>query len=234
MITGAGRGIGLALARICLERGDRVVATSRRPSDALAALAAAHGPALVELRLDVADEAGIVEARRALEDRVDVIDLLLNNAGMYSRLSDHWDADATTFDAVTQSELVEVFRVNAAGPMLVTLHFLNLVRASRRGRILNLSSLLGSVSARTGGGDYAYAASKAALNIMTRALAAELAPGGLIAIAITPGWVRTTMGGTNASLSPEESARGILKVAEKLTMLDSGRFVDYQGEDQPW
>jgi NAD(P)-dependent dehydrogenase (short-subunit alcohol dehydrogenase family) len=118
--------------------------------------------------------------------------------------------------------------------MLVIQHFLNLLRHSRRGRILNLSSLLGSVSVRTSPGDYAYSASKAALNIMTRALAAELAPDGIVAIVITPGWVRTEMGGRAAPLTPRESAEGILDVAGRLTPRDAGRFIDYQGEEQPW
>ncbi|HEX6644184.1 MAG TPA: SDR family oxidoreductase, partial [Gemmatimonadales bacterium] len=84
------------------------------------------------------------------------------------------------------------------------------------------------------GGDYAYAASKAALNIMTRALAAELAPEGITVVAITPGWVRTRMGGMSATLSPEESVRGILRTADRLRPKDAGRFIDHLGHDQPW
>ena len=234
MVTGASRGIGLELARQALARGDRVIATTRRPSAEVDALAAEHGSRLVQLRLDVGSVDSIVEAHADLEGQVDAIDILVNSAGTYSHQSENWDPDATLFDTVTQDELLEVFRINAAGPMLVTQHFLNFVRASARGRIVNLSSLVGSVSSKTGGGDYAYAASKAALNIMTRALAAELVPEGIVVIAITPGWVRTEMGGRAAALSPEESVRGILSVAAKLTPKDAGRFLDYQGEVQPW
>lgn len=234
MVTGASRGIGLELARQALGRGDRVIATTRRPSAEVDALAAEHGSRLVQLRLDVGSVDSIVEAHADLEGQVDAIDILVNSAGTYSHQSENWDPDATLFDTVTQEELLEVFRINAAGPMLVTQHFLNFVRASTRGRIVNLSSLVGSVSSKTGGGDYAYAASKAALNIMTRALAAELAPEGIIVLAVTPGWVRTRMGGAAATLAPEESVRGLLSTIGKLKIRDAGTFIDYQGEPQPW
>lgn len=234
MVTGAARGIGLELVRQTLERGDRVIATTRRASAELDALGAAHAGHLVQLRLDVGVVDSIIEARAALDGVVDAIDVLVNSAGAYSHQSEHWDPDATLFDTVTQEELLEVFRVNAAGPLLVTQHFLNLVRASRRGRIVNLSSLVGSVSSKTGGGDYAYAASKAALNIMTRALAAELAPEGIVALVITPGWVRTRMGGPAATLTPAESVRGLLDTIGRLTARDAGQFIDYLGTPQPW
>ena len=234
MVTGASRGVGLEIVRQGLERGDRVIATTRGPSAEVETLAARHGPRLVSLRLDVGSVESIIDAHAALEGAVDAIDVLVNSAGIYSHQSDHWDPDATLFDTVTQEELLEVFRINAAGPMMVAQHFLNFVRASSRGRIVNLSSLVGSVSSKTGGGDYAYAASKAALNIMTRALAAELSPEGIIVVAITPGWVRTRMGGAAADLSPEESVRGLLSTIGRLTLRDAGTFIDYQGEPQPW
>jgi NAD(P)-dependent dehydrogenase (short-subunit alcohol dehydrogenase family) len=234
MVTGASGGIGLEIVRQAAARGDRVIAASRQGSPALRKLAGAHPDRVLELTLDPGSQESVIAARAKLDGRVEGIDILINNAGVYSRWSRHWDPDATLFDTVTQEELVDTFRINAAGPMLIIEHFLNLVRASRRGRILNVSSLVGSVSQKTSGGDYAYAASKAALNIMTRALAAELAPEGITVIAITPGWVRTEMGGSEATLSPAESVRGILSVAARLTPKDAGRFLDYQGEEQPW
>lgn len=234
MVTGASGGIGLEIVRQAAARGDRVIAASRQGSPALRKLAGAHPDRVLELALDPGSQESVIAARAKLDGRVEAIDILINNAGVYSRWSRHWDPDATLFDTVTQEELVDTFRINAAGPMLIIEHFLNLVRASRRGRILNVSSLVGSVSQKTSGGDYAYAASKAALNIMTRSLAAELAPEGITVIAITPGWVRTEMGGGEATLSPAESVRGILSVAARLTPKDAGRFLDYQGEEQPW
>ena len=103
-----------------LAHGDRVIAASRQGSEALRALASVHRDRLLTLELDPGSEESIVRARRQLGDRVEALDLLFNNAGVYSKWSLHWDPDATVFDTVTQDELVDVFRINAAGPMIVT------------------------------------------------------------------------------------------------------------------
>ena len=232
MVTGASRGLGLELARQLLERGDTVVATTRSPAPRLAELGAAHGSRFVHVVADLADEDSIARSRGDVAARVDGLDLLVNNAGMYSTRVQSWSPEATRLETVTQAELMEVFRVNAAGPIVLVRHYLDLLRPGAR--VLNVSSLSGSVGAKTSAGDYAYSASKAALNIMTRALAAELAPRKIVVVAITPGWVRTEMGGAHAALAPEVSVRGMLDVAASLTAADAGRFLDYQGEDQPW
>jgi NAD(P)-dependent dehydrogenase (short-subunit alcohol dehydrogenase family) len=233
LITGASAGLGLEFVRQCLDRGDEVIAATRHGSAELTALGQRHGGRLIELPLDAGDEGSIVASRERLAGGVSAIALLVNNAGLYSHQSRNWNPSATPLSTVSSAELLDVFRINAAGPILMVGHYLDLLVAGRA-RVLNLSSLVGSVSHKTGPGDYAYAASKAALNIMTRALAAELAPRGVIPIAITPGWVRTAMGGAGAKLTPAESVRGMLTVAAGLTAEDAGQFVDYQGETQPW
>lgn len=232
LVTGANRGIGRAVAEACLGRGDHVIATARRRAS-LADLPGGTAQ-LTALELDVADDASIDAARRAAEEVAPALDLLVNSAGLYSLRSKAWDAAATTLEHLTSEELMTVFRVNAVGPMLLLRALRPLLRRSRRARVLNLTSLLGSVSARTSGGDYAYAASKAALNIMTRAAAAELAGDGITCIALTPGWVRTEMGGAAASLSPAESAARLLRTADALRPADSGRLLDEDGRDLPW
>lgn len=232
-VTGASRGIGHEVVRQCAARGDRVAAAARSERS-LEALAREFGDAVVPLHCDVSDDASILEARRQIEQHTDRIDLLVNSAGLYSLHADHWDPLATSFDTLSRAELNTVFDVNASGAMLVIKAMLPLLRRSDRPRILNLTSLMGSVSARTSPGDYAYAASKAALNIMTRSFAAEFHAEGIIAVAITPGWVRTDMGGAGAALSPEESVRGLLATADQLTLAQSGTFIDYAGVTQPW
>ena len=133
--------------------------------------------------------------------------------------------------------MVDSFRVNALGPLLLTRALLQNLRAGDRRLVVNVSTNLASLS-RTGTEDaagwYAYRASKAALNMMTRCLAAELAPEGFACVALHPGWVRTDMGGAGAPLSVEESVRGMRAVIEDLDMARSGGFRDYTGAELPW
>lgn len=96
---------------------------------------------------------------------------------------------------------------------------------------MNISSGAGSVNSKDDHGYYAYSASKAALNMLTRALAAELRPRGICVVAMTPGWVKTEMGGPNAPLKPEESARAIAKTITSLTMEKSSLFIDRSGHE---
>lgn len=234
LVTGAARGIGLELVRQCVARGDRVVATVRHPSPELQEIARDAGDRLVVVAMDVTDDGSIATAHQQVTARLAQLDLLFNCAGIYSYTSRHWDPAATGLGALSRAELLDVFNVNAAGPILVTRAFLDLLRKAPGSRVINLSSLVGSVAAKLGGGDYAYAASKAALNIMTRALAAELRPEGIIALAVTPGWVRTGMGGERAPLDPRDSVRGLLALADRLRPEDAGSFLDYQGMTQPW
>jgi NAD(P)-dependent dehydrogenase (short-subunit alcohol dehydrogenase family) len=117
---------------------------------------------------------------------------------------------------------------------VVAQSFLALLRAGTNPRIVNISSGSGSLTRRTEGGEYSYAASKAALNMVTRVLAGNMRGEGITAVMISPGWVKTDMGGPNARLEPAESARGLLSVIDGLTPADSGRFLSYDGSELPW
>jgi len=234
LITGAARGIGLELARQILANGDRLHATMRTISPALASLRES-APERCQLHVvDVADTETFPALADAVAHEEDHLDVVINVAGVYSRFSAGWNPETTSFDALDADDLAYVFRVNSIAPVLLGKALTPLLSRAPRGRLVNLSSLLGSVGHKTSGADYAYCASKAALNIMTRALAVDLAPKGIIALAMTPGWVKTDMGGENAMLTPEESVRGMLGVVERMTPADAGRFVDQAGVDQPW
>ena len=200
--------------------GDRVIATARHPERAreLAKL-----PVRLE-QLDVADEKSII----ALADRIEgePLDVLINNAGIGEA--------GPQFGRLSMKELEETFRVNAAGPVALAQALLSNLRAGRRRAIVNLSSDLGSISENESGGWIAYRASKAALNQLTRAAAAELKREGFICIVISPGWVRTDMGGHGAPLSPDESVAAMLEVIDRLKPSDTGRFLDHRGREMPW
>ncbi len=220
LVTGANRGIGLAFARLLSKRGDRVIAACRNPAKArdLAKL-----PLRVE-RLDVADEKSIAALASRIEG--EPLDVLINNAGIGD--------GGPRFGSLSMKDLEEAFRVNAAGPVAVTQALLPNLRAGRRRVVVNLSSGLGSISENESGGWIAYRASKAALNQLTRTAAAELKREGFICIVISPGWVRTDMGGHGASLSPDASAAAMLGVIDRLKPSDTGRFLDHRGKDLPW
>jgi len=220
VVTGANRGIGLAFARELSRRDEIVIATARNPAKAreLAAL-----KVRVET-LDVADTKSVSAFGRSLAGQP--IDVLINNAGIGKA--------GPGIDKLPLEDLETHFRVNAIGPVALTQALLPNLRAARRRTVVNLSSGLGSISGNTDGGWYAYRASKAALNQLTRTMAAELAGESFICISISPGWVRTDMGGSGATLSPEQSVAAMLKVIDRLEPRDTGRFRDHRGKDVPW
>jgi NAD(P)-dependent dehydrogenase (short-subunit alcohol dehydrogenase family) len=220
LVTGANRGIGLAFARALSVRGDRVIATARLPEKArdLAKL-----DVQVE-QLDVADEKSISALAHRLAG--EPLDVLINNAGI---------GDAgPRFSLLSMKDLERAFRVNSIGPVAVAAALLPNLRAGTRRTIVNLSSGLASISENDSGGWIAYRASKAALNQLTRTMAAELKKDRFICIAICPGWVRTDMGGSGAPLSPDASVAAMLGVLDRLTLSDTGRFLDRRGKALPW
>ena len=220
LVTGANRGIGLAFARRLSKRGDRVIATARDPGKArdLAKL-----PVRLE-QLDLADERSIAGLAGRIEG--EPLDVLINNAGIGEA--------GPRFGRLSMKDLEEAFRVNAAGPIALTQALLGNLRAGKRRTVVNLSSGLGSISQNESGGWIAYRASKAALNQLTRAAAAELKREGFVCIAISPGWVKTDMGGPGASLSPDDSVAAMLEIIDRLKPSDTGRFLDHRGKDVPW
>lgn len=220
LVTGANRGIGLEYVRQFAAKGYRVIGTARNPAEA--GELAATG-ARVEA-LDLAD-AGSVQALARRLDGV-AIDILINNAGILDR-------NDTTIDKVDFAVMERTFAVNTLGPLRVTQALLPNLRAGERKLIVNMSSVLGSIE-RSNGQLYAYRTSKTALNQITKIFSTELGPQGFIAVALHPGWVRTDMGGAEATYTPEQSVRGLIAVIEGLSGDDNGRFYDLEGNEIPW
>ena len=220
LVTGANRGIGLEFARQLHEAGATVIGTARKPEKAeeLKAL----GVRVVQL--DVTDEASVAALVKELDGLS--IDVLMNNAGIFL---EHGD-----FESADPAAVMKVYDVNVVGPLRVTQALLPNLRSGERKLIMNMSSGLGSIANNTGGGMVAYRASKAALNMQTHTLAADLAKEDFICIAMSPGWVRTDMGGENANLSPAESVSGMLSTLAPLTAKDSGRYLNHDGTELPW
>lgn len=228
LVTGANRGIGLELVRQCLARGGRVFAGCRNPQQAgdLQKLSELAVPNLTLVRLDVTEEHSLDEARQLVSNQVEALDLLFNNAAI--NLGDEF------ITGVTAQRLAETLRVNAIGPVLVAQRFFDLLRQGDAPKLVNISSEAGSIGRMRHFRGYSYYGSKAALNMYTRSLALDPNLQGVIVIAMHPGWVRTDMGGQMAPLSPQDSAKRILNVVDRLTPADSGKFFTYTGDEYPW
>ena len=233
-ITGANRGLGLELTRQYLERGDQVFAACRQPAAAtgLQTLKQQYADRLMLLPLDVTSATSISAAVATTQANTEALDVLINNAGVYPHAG---AGDAhQRLGQLTHHDAIETVQVNAIGPLLVAQALLPLLRAGRKGRILSISSGQGSLSWKATGDPYHYSASKAALNMYMRSLAAEIGHLGLLAVLVDPGWMRTGMGGEHATQEPADSARGIIRLAEQLHTEENGSFLTWQGQAVPW
>lgn len=237
LITGANRGIGLEFVRQCIQRGDHVFAGARNPDQAvdLDRLAREVHPRLTIVPLDVADEESIRAAHSLVMDHVDGLDLLINNAGINAGSRDAGDRSRhTRVGSLSMEAMLKVLRVNAVAPVIVAQTFLPLLKSGNAPKIASISSGLGSI-ARAGGGYYSYGASKAALNMLMKSLAVDLSNDGIISVLFNPGWVKTDMGGASAPVAPEESVSGMLAVIDRLTMDETGHFLNWKdGSEIPW
>ncbi len=226
LITGANRGIGLELVRARLMRGDHVIACTREPdqSDALQALKADVAERLLILPLDVAQPASVFDLGTALGDRP--VDVLVNNAGIIGpQTQSTLDMD---FDGWAQT-----LAVNTLGPLRVTQAVLPNLRHGERPRVLIVSSQMGSMASHASD-RLAYRTSKAAVNKVAQALAADLKPMGIAVAALHPGWVRTQMGGKGATLAPAESAAGLSDLIDTLDLSRTGSFLNVDGAPLAW
>jgi NAD(P)-dependent dehydrogenase (short-subunit alcohol dehydrogenase family) len=225
LITGANRGIGLALVKAYAGRRDKVYAAVRHSSDRteLDAYAETARGWVEVIEMDVADPIDIAKARRRLE--AEPIDVLINNAGISG--PDRQSATDMDYDG-----LVETLNVNAIAPLRIANAFLPNVKAAR-GKIITLSSQMGTMQSASSD-SLAYRVSKAAVNKLMRGLATELKPQGVPVLIVHPGWVKTDMGGEGAQLSPEESAAGLLKLVDKLDLASTGKFLAWNGKELAW
>ena len=230
MITGASRGIGLELTKKELEAGSRVLATCRNPefAESLKSLVDQYPETLWVDVLDVESEGAVQKLMQDLVADGEKVDCLYNNAGII---------DWRTMNEVDAEAMERVYKVNVVGAMLVLRHALPLLQNGTDKLVINVSSRLGSIALRGHsqlGGAIAYSASKAALNMLTKQASIDLAEQGITVISISPGWVRTDMGGPEAKYTVEESVERILRNVGNFSPEDSGRFFGEDGEELPW
>jgi NAD(P)-dependent dehydrogenase (short-subunit alcohol dehydrogenase family) len=219
LVTGANRGIGLALCDQLAARGDHVIAVCRESS-----------PDLAALNVEVIDgvDVGVPATVRALPDRLGDrrIDLLINNAGV-----GRWRSD----DLLSEETLEEVllqFRVNAIGPVIVTQALLPLLAEGARVGIV--TSRMGSIADNTSGGAYGYRMSKAAVNAAGKSLALDLADRGIAVALLHPGYVQTDMTSGRGDVDAAHAAAGLIARLDALTPANSGSFWHANGDSLPW
>lgn len=221
LVTGANRGIGLEFVKSFAADGWRVHACARNVEKAKE-VRAMDGDVVCH-KLDVTNGLKVASLARSITE--EPIDILINNAGLRGPNTGFGETD---YDA-----WANVLQVNTLAPLRLVERFVGHIEKSERKLVVNISSILGSISASSGG-DYIYRSSKAALNMVTKTLACDLKERGVTVVSFHPGWVRTDMGGSGADISPQEAVVGMRQVIDGLTAEDSGRFINYDGAPLEW
>jgi NAD(P)-dependent dehydrogenase (short-subunit alcohol dehydrogenase family) len=214
LITGANRGIGLEFARQYAADGWEVIATARQSSPELDALNVSVEP----LDLDADAVAGFAERISG------PLDLFIANAGTNHPMDTGGADNARDWQAMIMVNMIAPFQLGMA--LLPRI-------CEARGKLICISSGMGSIEQNSGGW-IPYRTSKAALNMAWSCLALEAKRDGVTAVALSPGWVKTRMGGSGAEIGAQESVGSMRKLIERLGLADTGRFLRRDGSELPW
>lgn len=220
LITGAGRGLGLELARRFVALGWETLGTVRDP-----AKGAAMPKGSQTFLCDSTDRSSLARLARDLAGKP--IDVLFCNAGMFGKRKQ-------SVGTVDYDTWAEVMRVNVFSPMACVEALVDNLAASARRQVVMMSSRMGSMGENAAGGEVVYRSSKAALNAVTKSLSIDLAPRGITVVAVHPGWVQTDMGGPAAALTPAESVAGLADVVLGLGPASNGGFLNHDGAPIAW
>jgi NAD(P)-dependent dehydrogenase (short-subunit alcohol dehydrogenase family) len=221
LITGANRGIGLALTKIIIKKGERVIALCRKPEDAGELLTISNTQSNLNVfKADVTKEDELIEISKSIDN----IDFLICNAGIMGPRGGMNDKSAN------YENISEVLMTNVAGPFFTIKSFIGKLRESRNPKIAIISSRMGT-QLHNGSDAYFYRASKAAVNNIMVSFSNELDQFNIPITSFHPGWVQTDMGGRHASLSPEESASSLFKQFKELSEENTGKFYNYDGSE---
>ena len=217
LVTGANRGIGYEYCRQLQGRGDRAIAVCRTATEELKALGVR-----VEEGINVTSDAAVASLQERLAETQ--IDVLINNAGIIKRVT----LEQLDFDSIR-----EQFEVNALGALRVTQVLLPRLKAG--GKVVMMTSRMGSIADNTSGSSYGYRMSKVALSMAGKSLSHDLKPRGIAVAVLHPGLVQTRMTNFTASgITPEVSVRGLLARIDELTLENTGIFWHSNGEVLPW
>ena len=227
LITGSNRGLGLEFATQYLADGWQVYAACREPASAQALQKLTRGAEerIRILALDVTDAASIARAAASIADVA--LDVLINSAGVMG-------VPRQNLGKVDYTSWAQVLDVNTLGPLRVTEALVEQVARSKRRLVVTITSGMGSIADNTSGGWIAYRSSKAAVNMVMRSAATELATRRIACVLVNPGWVRTDMGGAAAPLTAQESVAAMRRLIDTWGPAQSGKFLSYDGREYPW
>lgn len=228
LITGANRGLGLALTEKLLDEGHVVHAIIRHESPGLLRLL--HGyPANLRLYIgDVSDEDSIRMALEKIRSATQTLDILLNNAAV------GLEQGLPLLEQLDFSTYLPMFQVNALGPLLVAKYALPLLRHGNGKLIVNFSSEAGSIGDSDRTSDYGYCMSKAALNMASKIMQNDLKKDRIKVLSLHPGWFSSDMGGPDAPITPADAADKIVKLILNPPGLNGPIFVSSDGEEMEW
>ncbi|WP_416147216.1 SDR family NAD(P)-dependent oxidoreductase [Salipaludibacillus sp. HK11] len=228
LITGANRGLGLALTKTLITSGHKVIAIVRSEQsncDNLRCLLDKHAERLLVFYLDVTNETEVQELAFRLKEKDVQLDGLINNAGILLGRNE-------SIENLVMNKVRDSFAINVYGSMNIIKHTLPLMNSNSEQQkiILTISSEAGSIT-NAYDGDYPYAISKAAVNMFTKQIKEHVKGGNTRVFVIHPGWMRTDMGGENALVSPNTTAEELMKIIEgRIDISDDYFFINYLGE----
>ncbi len=227
LITGANRGLGFEFARQYLADGWEIFAACRNPTaaDELKRLAKGSRGKLTIVPMDVTNSESIRQAAEQLHGVA--IDVLVNSAGVTG-------VSGQRAGYVDYDSWARVLDVNTMGPLHVLESFIDHIARSERRLVVTITSGMGSIGDNTSGGSIAYRSSKAAVNMVMRSAAIDLASRRVTCVVANPGWVKTDMGGPSATLTPQESVTALRRLIETFGPNNSGKFYHYDGSEYPW
>lgn len=228
LITGSNRGLGLSFTKLFLEKGYTVFACRRKISKGLNELKNQYKDKLIEIKMDVSIESSVRRASKKIKKITDRLDILINNAAIYDA-----KAEEKYIEDVDIESVIKTFKTNSLGPLIVLKYFFFFVFKAK-GTIVNISSEAGSIEDAWRDRTFGYCMSKASLNMLSAILANYCKDKEVKVLVIHPGWLKTDMGGKDATLDPLESARSIINLIENSKKDTKITLLNHLGEPMKW
>jgi NAD(P)-dependent dehydrogenase (short-subunit alcohol dehydrogenase family) len=241
IVTGAYKGLGFEWCKQLARLGYKVVLTARDLDKAKQASEVLNEQDLVVYprKLDITSPTNAQELFNWCSEKFGRVDLIINNAGVNSGTRAKGDRDLQqknlSIECLDKHEVLSMLDINSISPILFAQTFRPLLSNSVHPKVINIGSWLGSISVKKSGGNYSYAVSKSALNMMNRAFAFDVVDDNIISVVVNPGWVQTDMGGLSAEFTKEQAVSNLIRnVMEKISIQDTAKFLNYDGSEHPW